>query len=59
MLSDFQSQNLADSELNNQNNNNDKTDLIPKVVNINKQTVFPLIMNKKKNKNDFYRFLLQ
>ena len=50
---------MGSSDLNNQNNNNEKPDLMPKVVNINQQTVFPLIMNKKKNKNDFYRFLLQ
>ena len=42
----------------NQINKNEKIDIVPKIVNINEQTSFPLIMNKKKNKNDFYRFLL-
>ena len=31
----------------------------PKVLNINQQVVFREHDNKKKNKNDFYRFLLQ
>jgi len=35
MISDFQSQYMGSSDLNNQNNNNEKPDLIPKVVNIN------------------------
>jgi len=31
----------------------------PKVVNMNQATLFPDNVHRKKNKNDFYRFLLQ
>jgi hypothetical protein len=30
-----------------------------KVIDLNKNTLFPMNQQRKKNKNDFYRFLLQ
>jgi len=35
-----------------------KQDRNPKIINLNQEIEIPKIMNKKKNKNDFYRFLL-
>jgi len=32
---------------------------LAKIVDLNKNTSFPLSHQRKKNKNDFYRFLLQ
>ena len=59
IIQDFQSQNSGIKDMNiNQINKNENIDIVPKVVNINEQTSFPLILKKKKNKNDFYRFLL-
>ena len=37
----------------------EKPDPKTKVIDLNRLTTFPLNVQRKKNKNDFYRFLLQ
>jgi hypothetical protein len=38
---------------------NKNKEKVAKIVDLNKNTSFPLSHQRKKNKNDFYRFLLQ